>query len=300
MRLVAGFALCLLGLFTLSTSATADSYPATEEELTAAYQSLQWRTKPGAYQLSQSHATFKLRSGYALLQEGDARRYSLLASGVEFPQTEIVLSYDSASSKADLYIEWFDEGYVSDSDWGDVDADDLLRQYKEGTESSNDERVANGMAPMEVVGWLQTPRYDAASRTVTYAIELKDKSGSWANAMALRLGRSGYAKFTWVGSIGIFQRQGNRPALLKQALSSHSFDEGYRYGDYQKGDRVAAYGIAGMLAAVLGMKFGKGLIGLLIGFLLAGKKVIIPSVLVGGGAIARFGRRLLGRTSAES
>ena len=300
MRRAAGIALILLGLTAASPATLADSYPQTQEELNQAYRSLDWRLETGAYLLPASHATFKLRSGFALLQGADARRYSWLASGVEFPDTEIVLSYDTASSKADVYIEWHDEGYVSDKDWADVDADELLQQYRDGTEASNEERVANGMAAMEVVDWLQPPEYDEATRTVTYAIELKDTDGSWANAMALRLGRSGYAQFTWAGPIGTFQTQGNRPALLKQALSSYSFDKGYRYGDFQEGDRVAAFGIGGMIAVALGAKFGKGLIALLIGSLVAGKKILIPSVLVAGGAIAKFARKLFGGTSAES
>ena len=37
-------------------------------------------------------------------------------------------------------------------------------------------------------------------------------------------------------------------------LRAHSFDPGYRYSDHQSGDRVALYGIAGLVAAVAGAK----------------------------------------------
>jgi uncharacterized membrane-anchored protein len=150
---------------------------------------------------------------------------------------------------------------------------------------------------MHVVGWLERPHYNKSTRTVTYAMELKDKDGSWANAFALRLGRVGYTEFTWVGSVGLFQGAGGRPALLDQALASHRYEDGYRYEDFQEGDEVAAYGIAGLVAAAVGAKFGKGLIAGLVALLLASKKIVIPAVVILGAGALKFGRRLFGGES---
>lgn len=295
MRFIANLCLAAFCAFASAPSAADQgTYPQTEEELDAVYDRLNWQTNFGSYKLPRSHAVIKLRSGQALLLGGDAERYSWLSSGTEFPDTEAVLSYDSANAQAEVYFEWRDEGYISDSDWADIDVDQLLQDYRDGTEAANDDRVENGFQPMHVVGWLESPRYDKATHTVTYAIELKDEDGSWANAFALRLARKGYTEFTWVGSIGLFQGAAGRPALLNDALASHSFEEGHRYADFQEGDEVAAYGIAGLVAAAMGAKFGKGLIAGLIAFLIASKKIVIPVVLVIGVAIAKFGRRLLG------
>jgi len=299
MRRIAGFVIglmCALG----AAPAIADSYPEGDDAVQAAYASLQWSTDTGSYKLPRSHAVIHLHGGQALLLGSDAQRYSFLSSGTEFPDTEAVLTYDSNSAKAEVYYEWRDEGYITDSDWEDVDPDKLLAQYRDGTESANDERVSNGFEPMHVVGWLEPPHYDKSTRTVTYAMELKDKNGSWANAFALRLGRAGYTEFTWVGSVGLFRGAGGRPVLLNQALASHSYEEGYRYQDFKQGDKVAAYGIAGLVAAALGAKFGKGLIAAIIAFALAGKKIAIPTIGVGLAALAKFGRRLFGGDRAES
>ena len=296
MRIVAGFCLAVMVAFAAApVAADQGPYPKTEEELRAAYDKLSWQTGGGSHNLPRSHAVIQLRSGQAALLGADAERYSWLTSGIEFPATEAVLTYQSANASAEVYYEWRDEGYVSDDDWADVDADALLKQYRENTEAANDERAANGFEPMHVVGWLEPPHYDKSTHTVTYAMELKDKDSNWANAFALRLGRTGYTEFTWVGSVDLFQGAGGRPALLNDALAIHSFEEGYRYADFQEGDKVAAYGIAGLVAAAVGAKFGKGLIAALIAFLIAGKKVVIPAVLVGGAALFKFGRRLLGR-----
>jgi uncharacterized membrane-anchored protein len=296
MRIIASLCLafaCVLAA--VPAGADQGPYPKTEEEIEAAYDRLNWQTSFGAYKLPKSHAVIQLRSGQALLLGADAERYSWLTSGIEFPGTEAVLTYNSTSTSSDVYFEWREEGYISDSDWADVDADQLLEEYRAGTDAANDERVANGFKPMQVAGWLEPPHYDKSTHTVTYAIELKDEDGSWANAFALRLGRAGYTEFTWVGSVGLFQGAGGRPTLLNEALASHAFEEGYRYADYKEGDKVAAYGIAGLVAAAMGAKFGKGLIAALIGFLIAGKKIIIPAVLVAGAVLLKFGGRLFNR-----
>jgi uncharacterized membrane-anchored protein len=294
MRFIAGFCLAVACTFA-SVSAAADQgpYPKTDEEVQAAYDALKWQNDPGTYKLPASHAAIELPSDQSVLLGADAERFSWLASGTEFPGTEAVLTDNSG--KVLVYYEWRDEGYINDSDWADVDGDELLTQYREATTASNKERVANGFQPMEVVGWLEPPHYDKASQTVTYAMELKDKDSNWTNAVALRLGRAGYTEFTWVGPIDQFKSAGGRPALLDQALATHSFDEGYRYQDFKEGDKVAAFGIAGLVATALGIKFGKGLIAVLIAFVIAGKKILIPAVIVAGAGLLKFGRRLFNR-----
>lgn len=291
MRFIAG--LCLAALCACAVApATADqgSYPQTEEALQDAYDRLNWRYESGSFKLPESHAVVRLRAGQALLLGEDAERYRWLANGTEFEDTEAVLSYDSASAQSVVYFRWYDEGYISDTDWADVNADQLLAEYREGTEAANHERIDNGLDPMHVVGWLEAPHYHQSTNTVTYAIEMTDKDGSWANAFALRLGRAGYTEFVWVGSIGLLQSAGGRPDLLNEALAVHGFEEGFRYADFKPGDAVASYAVAGLVRAAIGGRSGKGKFGGLL-------KFGVPLVLVFGAAIAKFGRRLLGSES---
>jgi uncharacterized membrane-anchored protein len=290
MRFIAGLCLAALcGFAAVPAAADMGSYPRTEEEVQKAYDQLNWLTNPGSYTLPGSHAVIRLRSGQALLLGEDAERYRWLNNGTDASDTEAVLSYDSASAQSMVYYKWFEEGYVSDADWSHVDADQLLEEYRQGTEAANADRADVGQPPMHVVGWLEKPRYNSSTNTVTYAIELKDADGSWANAFALRLGRAGYTEFAWVGSIGLLQTAGGRPALLNEALAAHGFEEGHRYADFKAGDAVAAFAIAGLVRTAVSGRSGKGGAGML--------KFIIPTVLVAGAAVARFGRRLLGGDS---
>src|SRR5262245_46011989 len=81
-------------MFGLAAPAFADQglYPQTDEEKQAAYDALQWHTEPQSYALEHSHAHVKLSQDRVLLLGSDARRLSWLISGVEFPDTEAILS----------------------------------------------------------------------------------------------------------------------------------------------------------------------------------------------------------------
>ena len=282
MRFIAG--LCFAAVCSLAAadiSADQGTYPKTDEELRAAYDALQWHNEAGAHKLSKSHATIQLQAGLLLLLGADAVRYSWLGNGVEYPATEAVLIHNSGSTNREVYYDWRGEGYVSDSDWEDMDGDALLAQFRDATEASNEDRVKNGLKSIYVVGWLAAPRYDQATRTVTYAMALKDDEGSWSNAVALRLSRAGYMEFTWVGSIDQFKEAGGQPDLLNRALATHSFDQDHRYEDFRDGDKVAAHGVAGLVAATLGIK-SKGQIAADLA------KIAIPALAVFALAVWRF------------
>lgn len=282
MRLAARLWLAGVCLFAAAgVSADQGIYPRTDEELRAAYDALQWHNQAGPYALPQSHATVQLPSGLLLLLGADARRYSWLGNGIDYPATEAVLIHNAGNINREVYYDWRGAGHVSDSDWADVDSDELLARLRDATEAANDDRVKRGGEPMHVVGWLEPPRYDEATHTVTYALELNDDDGSWSNAVALRLGRAGYTELSWAGPVDRFSDAGGQPDLLSQALATHSFDPGHRYEDFRDGDKTADYGVEGALAAALGLE-SKGQIAADLA------KVAVPLLLVAALALWRF------------
>src|SRR5687767_11806593 len=98
MRFIAGLCLAALCAFAaVPAAADMGAYPQSEQELQDAYDRLNWHSESGSYKLPRSHAAIRLRSGQILLLGADAQRFSWLSSGTEFPDTEAVLSYDSAS-----------------------------------------------------------------------------------------------------------------------------------------------------------------------------------------------------------
>ncbi len=262
------------------------AYPETEEALQAEYDGLNWIGDPVSYRLKPSNSTLTLDAGQSLLLGDDAKRVMFLMNGVEFPGTEAVL-FEGDSSVL-VTFEFVDEGYVSDGDWTDVDADALLEEMRKGYEAENEERREKGIEPLILRGWLEKPRYDGDSGIVYWVLSYDEGDAVTINGTALRLSRYGYEQVTWVGKEDQYGPMGG---VLKAALDNHVFDDGHRYADYVEGDKVAGYSIAALVAAATGVKFGKGLIAVIIAFGLAFlKKGWIVIVLLLGGAGAAFKR----------
>lgn len=287
---------CLLlavsfGFTILSAQADQAPYPKDEAALDKEYDSLHWQDTAQDYVLPDSNSHVRLPQGFSILLGADAQRLSFLDNGIEFPATEAVL-YDNASH-SQIDVEYFADGYVTDGDWSDIDPADFMTQMKEGQHASNAGRVANGQEAFEVIGWIEEPSYNPVTHVARYVVEMGNEQHHWVNAVAVKLGRAGHHEVTWVGGLDLFKASG--PATLSLALDSHSYDAGHRYADYQAGDHTAAYGIAGLVAAVAGVKLSKGLFAAAIAFLaLAGKKVailIIPAVIGIRAAAKRFFRR---------
>jgi uncharacterized membrane-anchored protein len=64
-------------------------------------------------------------------------------------------------------LRYINEGHIKDDDAKEWNADDLLASLKAGTEASNEERQRRGIPAMEVIGWAEKPRYDAAAHRLS-------------------------------------------------------------------------------------------------------------------------------------
>jgi len=114
------------------------------------------------------------------------------------------------------------------------------------------------------------------------------------NSIALRLGRKGYERLNWVTEKSSYVPFGGE---LDVMLRAHSFETGYKYADFVEGDKIATYGIAGLIAATLGTKILKAT-----GLILLFKKF---GVYIVAGLSALFFKfrdkmkRLFGRSSSQ-
>ena len=244
-------------------------YPKTEEALEQAFQNLNWEGEPKKYSLGDSHVEYRLPEGLLILREEDARQFMFLNNGTEFPDVDAIV-FDPVSMNQ-LVFSYFEEGYVRDDDWADLDADLLLEGVIESTEEANAERIKNRVLPLKVLGWSQKPSYDKSSRTAHWAIKIKEGTGTTINAIALKLGRKGFSRLTWVGEAEQFNSSEN---MLREALDNHKFEKGFRYADYSSGDKVAAIGLATLVAVTAGSKRGKGVVvGILATLLIFAKKL---------------------------
>ncbi|MEO6740793.1 MAG: DUF2167 domain-containing protein [Chthoniobacteraceae bacterium] len=152
-------------------------------------------------------------------------------------------------------LKWKDEGYVKDDDFAKIDFNDMLGDLKKSYKAGSDERVKSGYGKMELAAWAQQPHYDRATHKLYYA-KLFDVEGpeQQLNYDIRVLGRSGHLELSIMSSkSGMQDIEKQAPAILGMV----DFTDGNRYADYKPGtDKVAAYGIAGLIAGGVLAKAG--------------------------------------------
>jgi uncharacterized membrane-anchored protein len=288
-----GALLIATGLLLTAVPAFAEQspYPQTPEAYDAEISQLRWKKGPGKYELGDSHARVGLPQGIEILTGDDAERMAFLLNGIELPET--VAMARTRTSAAIIYVDYYAEGFVTDEDWSDIDADALLEDIRAGNDAANVERAGNGVAPMHTVGWLIPPTYDPEKDMARWAIELEEEGERFANIQVIKLGRHGYHQITWAGPVHGAE---GTPMFLQAMIDSHSYDEGFRYADYVEGDELAGFGIGALVTATaIGSKPGKGVIAAIVATAVLVLKKGWFVVLGGLAAIGAFCKRLFNR-----
>jgi len=279
-----------LGLLCLACGARADD-AADAAQRRALLDSLHY--SGGSIALPQAQAHLEVKPGFRFLGHDDARK--VLEQYWGNPPDDSVLGLlvpDDSQLGMDhswaVVVTYSDEGYVSDEEASKIDFNDMLEQMQQDTRDGNEERKQAGYGTVELVGWAQPPRYDAASKRLHWAKELAfdGESGHTVNYDIRVLGRSGFLSLNAVADAGDLPRVRTG---MEQVLPMAQFDSGQRYADYKPGsDKLAAYGIAALVGGGLAAK--AGLFAKLGAILLAAKKLVVL-VLVG---IAGLFRRFFG------
>ena len=223
------------------------SYPDTQEAVEAEILNIPWEFESGSYVLAKSNSSLQLPEGLTLLRGEAAERFVFLSQGTEFPETEaIVVDFEI---RAVVYFAYFDEGYVRLDDWEELDPDELLEAIIDATEESNIDRLLHGLAEVHVKGWLVEPTLDRPNNSAFWAIESVVSGEPIVNTASLKLGRKGYEKIEWVGTLSQYFGSDD---LMEAMLDGYTYDPGYRYADYSIGDNLAGIGIAALVAVTAG------------------------------------------------
>lgn len=192
-----------------------------------------------------------------------------------------------------IVFEWADVGYVKDDDQGKIDAAGLLKQIREATEASNEERKKMGGGELHVLDWVIPPYYDAKSHNLVWALEAADEKGDKVVNYNLRmLGRKGYMSATLVTDPALLEAHKGQ---IDSVLAGYDFNQGGGYADFVSGDKLAGYGLTALVAGGAGAAAAKlGLFAVLAKFLGKAWKMVVAG-LIGLGALLKrlfgFGRK---------
>ena len=254
--------------------------------------------KQGEIKIQGGLATLNVPTNFYFLDAKDAKTVLVKFWGNPPSQMEDTLGLLMPSNLTPLdpdcwvvTISYANDGYVKDGDASKINYDDLLKKMKEGAEEDNKTRKEKGYAAVHLVGWATPPHYDAATHKLYWAKDVKfeDEDQDTLNYDIRILGRHGVLVLTAVSSMD------KLPEIEKETpdiLGMVDFNQGNRYADFDpKVDKVATYGIAALIAGGIAAKLG--FFKLLIGFIIAAKKLIIVACV----AIAAWFKRIFGRRS---
>ena len=247
-------------------------------------------------------ATLSLPEGFGFIPRKEAAALMTLMgnrTGDEFVGLLVPLSsQDAGGGQWFVSMQYDPAGYIKDDDAQHWDADKLLQSLKDGTEAGNAERTGAGIPPLKVTRWIQSPRYEGGEHRLTWSAEVMRKDGTdtdpGINYNTYILGREGYMSLNLVTATSTVDEDKTAAAKL---LSAVDFKSGKRYTDFNSStDKVAAYGLAALVAGVAAKKLG---LLALIGVTLAKfAKVIFIAVAAFGAGISRWIKARMGRKEA--
>jgi uncharacterized membrane-anchored protein len=247
---------------------------------------VQWKAGPVTVDVGNDLAQLQLPEGFSFAGPEDTRAV-LERMGNRTDGSELALVIpDAEDENWFLVFEWGPVGYVKDDEKDRIDADALLKSIREGTENGNAWRKEHDIPALHVTGWAEPPHYDADTHHMVWGVLASDDGGEKSVNYNVRvLGRDGVMSVTLVESA---EKLAASKPNVEKLLGGFSYKQGKRYSEWVPGDKVAQYGLTGLVAAGAGAAAVKlGLLGFLGKFLAKMWKLV---VVVAVGAVALVGK----------
>ena len=223
-------------------------------------------------------------------EAAEAMRLMGNRTGTEFVGMIVPLPREGGGSNASWFVtlQYDPAGYIKDDDAQHWDSSKLLQTLKDGTEAANADRERLGIPPIAVTRWVQSPTYESNSHRLVWSAEAKRKDGSdtdpTINYNTYVLGREGYVSLNLITTAATVDRD---RLTAGELLSGVDFKSGKRYGDFNSStDKVAAYGLAALVAGVAVKKLG--LLALFAATIAKFAKLIAIAVAAFGAGIVRW------------
>jgi uncharacterized membrane-anchored protein len=241
-------------------------------------------------------AQVEVPEGYVFI-DGNGLRLLLKKAGEPTSGNELGLLRPTNHSWSVIF-EFSADGYVKDDEKNNLDADKILASIKAANAEANKERVRNGNAPLEVVGWEQPPKYDETSHNLEWCIRGTSEDRAILNYNTRLLGRKGVMEVVLI--VDPEKLPETMPAF-RNVLANYSFQTGQKYAEYRPGDKVAKYGLAALVLG--GATVGAVKLGLFSGLLLLFKKafkLVIVAVVAIIASIKKLFGKIFGRRQTST
>lgn len=208
------------------------------EEFRAKLRALDWVRGPRDITIG-GNSTLSLPEGYVYLDAANTSKFEELNQNLSGGK-EVLIAPRTLQWVAYLIFE--NEGYVKDTE--KIDADAILKTLKNNADASNAERRRRGWPELHIVGWSIPPEYNTTTKRLEWATLLQASGGEATNFFTKVLGRRG---FTTIVLVSAPQNTSAAVADLNRVLTGYHFNTGNTYADWRAGDKVAEYGLTGLI-----------------------------------------------------
>lgn len=256
------FILAILSLLLLPITLTADEKGDAAKDAEARVKIEQWinglKFQTGKVPLGGGLATATIPPGFKYLNGQDSAKLLTLFGnppqsnlGTIFPEkTDLLKDADAWF----VVIQYDEDGYVKDDDAEKINYADLLKQMQNSIRESSAERAKQGYSSLKLIGWATPPRYDRGSHKLFWAKEIQF-GGSPENTLNYNIRMLGRKGVLVLNAVAGMNKLAEIEAATPQILAMADFNEGNRYTDFDKSkDKVATYGIAGLVLGAAGLK----------------------------------------------
>lgn len=144
-----------------------------------------------------------------------------------------------------ITFKFEETGYVKDDEKDELDADELLKSFKESEKAANEARKEAGLGSSTIVGWAFEPKYNESTNNLEWAIIAQDETGTqYVNHEIKILGRKGVMDAVLICDPSMLESL--RP-MLDETLAGFEYLEGNKYSEFKEGDKIAEYGLTGLI-----------------------------------------------------
>ncbi len=254
------------------------------EEFRRKLRELNWVVGPKSQKVA-GNSTLEIPAGYVFLDAANTSKFEELNENLPNGKEVMIAPKDLSWS---AYLLFEDEGYVKDDE--KIDAPAILKSLQQSTEDSNEERRKRGYREIHVVGWAIPPAYNTTTKRLEWATTLRADDSEGVNFSTKILGRKGYTSVVLATAP---ERVGPAVADLNRIIGGYKFNAGETYAEWRPGEKVAEYGLAGLIvggAAAAAVKTGlfKGLFKFLAAGIAAAWKFIVVIFAALAGALKKF------------
>jgi uncharacterized membrane-anchored protein len=228
----------VIAVAAIGSARSAKPQDASVEAFRAKLRALDWVRGPRDISVS-GNSTLSLPEGYVYLDAPNTKKFLELNENLGSGK-EVMIAPKSLAWTA--YLEFADAGYVKDDE--KIDADAILKTLKENNEAGNEERRRRGWTELHLVGWSIAPAYNNSTKRLEWATLLRSPNGEATNFFTKVLGRRGFTSVIMVSSP---QDVTGATADLDKVLTGYRFNGGDTYAEWRPGDKVAAYGLTGLI-----------------------------------------------------